>query len=97
MLGRLAQLLLRVGSETTTNVHGCWFAPEGADAAVRMAFSISSRSTGWSKLAPRPALPHELEEFARPAARLLGREAGEVERKRFVARLGLQDRNATRR
>src|SRR5436190_15702253 len=33
------------GSDTATNVHGCWFAPEGAVAAVRIAFSISSCGT----------------------------------------------------
>src|SRR4051794_20495167 len=33
----------------TTNVHGCWFAPEGAVPAARIAFSISSRGTGSSE------------------------------------------------
>src|SRR3954471_13033149 len=37
------------GSEMTTNVHGCWFAPEGAVPAARTAFSISSRGTGSSQ------------------------------------------------
>ena len=84
-------------SETTTNVHGCWFAPDGAEAAVRIAFSISSRSTGSvEKFAHRAALAHQLEELARAAPRLLGVEAGELEGKRLVARLGLQEGNATR-
>src|SRR5688572_14052558 len=33
-------------SPTATNVHGWRFAPDGADAAVRTASSISSRGTG---------------------------------------------------
>src|SRR4051794_16166186 len=33
----------------TTNVHGCWFAPDGAVPAARMAFSISSGGTGSSE------------------------------------------------
>jgi len=29
-----------------TKVHGCWFAPLGASAAARIAFTMSSRGTG---------------------------------------------------
>ena len=85
------------GSETTTNVHGCWFAPDGAEAAVRIAFSISSRSTGSveklrterrSRISSRNSRERRL--------RLLGVEAAELEGKRLVARLGLQEGNATR-
>ena len=39
-------LALSSGSVTTTNVHGCWCAPEGAVPATRSAWSTSSRGTG---------------------------------------------------
>ena len=48
-LGALAEPALRSGSETTTNVQGCWCAPDGAVPATRIAFSTSSQGTGSSR------------------------------------------------
>ena len=46
MLRGRAKSRLQFESVTTTNVHGCWLAPDGAVPAARIAFSISSRGTG---------------------------------------------------
>ncbi len=45
-LGGRAIAAFTAGSETTTNFHGCWLAPDGEDAALRSAFSINSGATG---------------------------------------------------
>ena len=80
-------------SETTTNVHGCWFAPDGAVPATSIAFRISSSGTGSEE---KNRTDRRVRMRSRNASERASASSGSrrlnVERKRLVARLGLQDR-----